>query len=331
MIPLHAVYFDWPEPDINLCGCDRIGCPSMGKHPCFGWKDLSAPHDYGQLEHWLFTTAAPFHFPNWAVVLGACTPELCGLDEDPRNGGDRTLAEMLRRHGPLPRTWRDRSSGGGGHNYFRRPSWLPNTSCVALGAGLEFLQNRHIVVIDPSTHKSGVQYQWLDAPWDTPLADLPEWLAEEVSAKCGAKRSGKGGAKAHTAGVAPPAVYFPPTDIDRARVVERARKYVGRMPPSVQGSGGSKALMAVCGKLASGFGLSPDEAWPILCEYNLLAEPPWSEDEIRRKLADAERGGDPQGRARGYMLEEQRLSGRRRLDMTGIPDVSLKDILDWPV
>jgi hypothetical protein len=172
------------------------------------------------------------------------------------------------------------------------------------------------VYIDPTTHKSGVQYQWIDAPWDTQLADLPTWVADAVKAKAGTKGR-RGGAAS--------SVYYPPMDIDRSKVMERARAYINRMPDSIQGQRGSAALMAVCGKLVQGFGLLQSEVWPIVCEYNQRAQPAWTDREMQHKLNDAERSPDPGGRPRGYMLVE----GNRRddchltlaqvIDLVGMP------------
>jgi putative DNA primase/helicase len=323
VIPVRPVYHDWPEPGEVRCECGRDDCAAVGKHPRVSWKDITSPPDYGQLAWWYYSThPAPF-MANWAILLGACDPALCALDFDPRNNGDKTMAELLACHGPLPRTWSDRSSRGGGHFYFRRPDGLPDKSCIALGEGVELLQGRHIVVIDPSTHKSGVRYRWLDAPWDAPLAELPPWLADAARTKAGPKASAGHGAAA-------PAVYYPPADLSSTDIIGRARKYIDLMPPSVQGQRGSDALMAVCGKLAQGFGLDYHEAWPLVCEYNQRARPPWSDRELRHKLEDALARPAPNGKPRGYLLEQEGPRRRRGwVDTRGLPDMSLDEIKRW--
>lgn len=74
--------------------------------------------------------------------------------------------------------------------------------------------------------------------------------------------------------------------------VERARAYVTRMPGAVSGAGGHDQTFAAACKLVE-FGLSPDEAWPLLLEFNQRCQPQWSERELRHKLEDAFRRANP--------------------------------------
>ena len=78
-------------------------------------------------------------------------------------------------------------------------------------------------------------------------------------------------------------------------LIERARKYVLKMPPAVSGGGGHNATFHVACILVQGFGLSPEQAWPLMQEFNALCAPPWSEKDLRYKL----RGADKQNSARG--------------------------------
>jgi hypothetical protein len=79
-------------------------------------------------------------------------------------------------------------------------------------------------------------------------------------------------------------------------IAGRARAYVATMPPAVSGKGGHNALFAVACELVLGFGLTKEEAWPILQEYNARCEPPWTEAELRHKLDDADAKPGPRGR-----------------------------------
>jgi len=74
--------------------------------------------------------------------------------------------------------------------------------------------------------------------------------------------------------------------------VDRARAYVEKMPGAISGADGSGATFAVACKLVE-FGLSPDDAWALLLEYNLRCVPAWSESELRHKLDDAFRCANP--------------------------------------
>jgi len=72
------------------------------------------------------------------------------------------------------------------------------------------------------------------------------------------------------------------------------------MPPAVSGQGGHNQAFAVACVLVQGFGLSPQEALPILHEYNQRCQPPWSDNELLHKLEGAEQA-QPPAQGRGYM------------------------------
>jgi hypothetical protein len=64
------------------------------------------------------------------------------------------------------------------------------------------------------------------------------------------------------------------------------------MRGAISGKDGSGATFAVACALVK-FGLSPDDAWPLLVEYNQRCAPAWSERELRHKLEDAFRRANP--------------------------------------
>ena len=124
--------------------------------------------------------------------------------------------------------------------------------------------------------RSGAYYSaHLDgAPW--PVGRAAEVEARRAAAEAVGRQPG-GRHRAERRGVA------------GASVLERARRYVERMPPAIAGAGGHSATFAVARKLVADFGLTDAEAWPILVEYNTRCQPTWSERELRHKLADAAR------------------------------------------
>lgn len=83
--------------------------------------------------------------------------------------------------------------------------------------------------------------------------------------------------------------------------MERAYAYVSKMPPSVQGSGGSDAAFNVALTLVKGFSLSEEEALPIMADWNQGCSPPWSESELRHKLRSAANSSQ---RPQGYLLKD---------------------------
>ncbi len=77
---------------------------------------------------------------------------------------------------------------------------------------------------------------------------------------------------------------------------ERARAFLQRVGPAVSGQRGDLLTFRVCCRLVRGLDLSDDEAVRVLSEWNARCEPPWSERELRQKIANARRyGREPQG------------------------------------
>lgn len=91
----------------------------------------------------------------------------------------------------------------------------------------------------------------------------------------------------------------PPTHVDRRlrhRVakgdrIERARRYLAAVPPAVAGQHGDVHTFRVCCRLVRGFALSDADALCVLTEWNASCEPPWTDPELRDKLARARRYG----------------------------------------
>jgi len=98
----------------------------------------------------------------------------------------------------------------------------------------------------------------------------------------------------------------PPRTYTRGRLspVERARRYLRKVPPAVSGQRGHDQAYHVACILVQGFALSEDEALEAIQGWNAECDPPWTEAELRHKLADAEDA--PCERPRGYLLEQDR-------------------------
>ena len=69
--------------------------------------------------------------------------------------------------------------------------------------------------------------------------------------------------------------------------IERAKSYASKLPPAIQGQGGDARTWAVCLGVARGFALGEDEAYEVLEGWNQNCEPPWEEQDLRRKIKDA--------------------------------------------
>jgi hypothetical protein len=70
-------------------------------------------------------------------------------------------------------------------------------------------------------------------------------------------------------------------------VAERARRYLERVEPAIAGQHGDLHTFRICCRVVRGFALSDDEALTVLTDWNLRCQPPWSEHELRNKIARA--------------------------------------------
>jgi hypothetical protein len=70
-------------------------------------------------------------------------------------------------------------------------------------------------------------------------------------------------------------------------IIERARRCVATRPPAIENQGGHSTTFGVACVLVWGFGLSPEEAMPLMMEYNQRCEPPWNERDLWHKLRSA--------------------------------------------
>ncbi|MDB5346820.1 MAG: hypothetical protein JWP89_5197 [Schlesneria sp.] len=71
------------------------------------------------------------------------------------------------------------------------------------------------------------------------------------------------------------------------QLANRARAYLAKVSPSISGQGGHDAALTAACHLIRGFGLSIDEARPLMREFNQRCLPPWGDHEIEHKLESA--------------------------------------------
>jgi hypothetical protein len=118
---------------------------------------------------------------NVGIVTGALSG-LVVLDVDPRHGGDQSLAEWQREHGPLPQTIEAITGGGGRHLYFSHPGGVIHNR-AGLAAGIDLRGDGGCVVAPPSIHASGHTYRWRSGhgAGQIPLAAMPGWLLQRVT------------------------------------------------------------------------------------------------------------------------------------------------------
>jgi hypothetical protein len=125
-------------------------------------------------------------------------------------------------------------------------------------------------VVPWSKNTGGMAYRWAGPV--LPAADLPlikiSWLRER-------KR---------------PQSLSEPVDpgADIGLLIRRARSYLATIEGAVSGQGGHNQTFRSACILCVRFGLSFEQAWPLLKEWSETScEPPWSDKELEHKLRDA--------------------------------------------
>jgi hypothetical protein len=176
----------------------------------------------------------------------------------------------------------------GVHRYYRHPGdgEIRNAVKIRVNGGrlaLDVKSDGGYVVAPGSIHESGHKYhapiRWPDSLDDLPVFDRAWLPAEEQSPRLDAPV------------VVPAAVLN-----DRDRLIHRARAYVARVDPAIQGNGGDVHTFKVCCRLVRGFSLSVTEALEVLIPWNDQCVPPWSQRELIEKLHAADKyGREPVG------------------------------------
>ena len=165
-------------PVIPICPPDHKGMSSGHLAKCSNPGKTPLVSDWPKYGHLL---PSPTDIRHWAqrwpdANFGGPTGPLFGiaLDIDPRHGGDQ---ELESRGWKVPETPTSLPGGDGVHNIFLHPGYsVPNK--VAIAPGIDFRGDGGQIVLPPSLHVSGNQYQWEPSLLigQVPLAPAPEWL-----------------------------------------------------------------------------------------------------------------------------------------------------------
>ncbi len=136
-----------------------------------------------------------------------------------------------------------------------------------------------------------------------------------------------------------PVIPVPHFSTNGVSLQERAARYLAKIPPAVSGQHGHDRTFHAACVVVLGFGLSPDDAWPVIAEWNQSCEPPWNEADLRRKLDEANKQSGERGwLANGgeYTGSDANLSALLASQESGMPDaqpwaeISSFDVLDLP-
>jgi putative DNA primase/helicase len=162
-----------PETIMQLAasGAQLFPLAARSKAPAVRWQD-QASSDAAKLQQ----LAAQFPACNWGMVTGARSG-IWVLDLDGLEGAE-WFARMLAEHDwPDTRTTRTKD---GTHLYYAcvsERSAAIRCSAGKIAPGVDVRGEGGYVVVPPSTHPEGPQYQWITAP-NHPIAEAPSWLEQ---------------------------------------------------------------------------------------------------------------------------------------------------------
>jgi len=71
------------------------------------------------------------------------------------------------------------------------------------------------------------------------------------------------------------------------KTINRARRYIEKMPAAIDGQGGHNATFRVACVLTHKFHLGHDDALALMVEYSERCDPPWTTEELEHKVTDA--------------------------------------------
>lgn len=182
VFPLH-----WLKQD-GSCSC-RLGamCQAKGKHPRITkWGDEATTDEKKITEWWSKTPLS-----NIGIPMGEKSG-LVALDVDTRHNGDKSLAELEKEYGQLPKTITATTGSGGKHYVFKYTEELALKNVVGFRDGLDIRTQGGLIVACPSMHQSGNRYAWDEgrSPFECAAADMPTWLVDEIR-KVGTKITAK--------------------------------------------------------------------------------------------------------------------------------------------
>jgi hypothetical protein len=246
----------------NTCTCSKgAACGrSAGKHPLESeWqtKPLSGMDLIETLRR------RPELNLGWRMGVQPNGKRIIAIDDD---GG---LVDLERKLRALPKTLTQRTPSGGRHRFFLVQQGVRIRNRVKIdGVAVDVRADGGQVAFAPSRGPAG-EYVLHVAP----IAELPAaWLdvltepetpsMPDHSERCAAAES--------------------------RPIVERARRYIAKMPPAREVHDGSRGAWRVALTLVRRFGLDRSDADRLLREYLTTCDgPPWTDREIAHKLDDA--------------------------------------------
>lgn len=203
-----------------------------------------------------------------------CGGGLIGIDIDVKNGkpGEASF-EALNVPAASLDTFIVRTPSGGRHVYFSGPD-LSNFAGTSLGPGVDVRGVGGFLVGPGSVLKNGSGSGTYRVERDSPVHEVPAFLVDLCRA---GRRSDVGDLQ-------------PAVDLDDAAAVQRARDWLREAPPAVERQGGDHTTFITAARVKD-FGVSLEVACELMLDWNERCIPPWTEEGLWEKIANAYRYG----------------------------------------
>ncbi|MEZ5077145.1 MAG: bifunctional DNA primase/polymerase [Solirubrobacterales bacterium] len=270
-IPVFPLYGIGPS---GRCRCGQPTCPTTpGKHPAVKWG-TQATTDPKRLTLFLR--------PQSRDGIGAVAGNgFLVLDFDPKHGGLDALAEIQDQHEAFPLTTKiltgDYPDGRGIHLWFRASRDLVTRSRPLEGyEGVDVRAHRGVAILPPTRHKSGVNYE-VEVPFSE-MTDAPAWVLDLVGQDEQQEREKAEGRK--LSGI--------PISAKRRRMLRKGGIEEGQQRAFLCGS--ARALIET-GK--HDYDSATEALMNALAHSDTDPSWEWTEDEVRRIVADIDRSPRP--------------------------------------
>ncbi len=273
----------------------------IDKRPLIEWKLFQSEKASGeQINEWFSKTEV-----NIGVVTGKIS-NLIVVDIDPRHGGTEEDFKEVQ-------TIKSATGGGGWHYYFQYVEGVQNSANIK--PGIDIRGEGGYVVVPPSSHSSGKDYEWIIAPDTTDkLIPLPEFIKEWIGNQKG---------KSATNG----------------------KSRVNNLLNGVEEGNRNDSATSVVGKLLKRFKEDEweSEAWALFHAWNKQNNPPLPDDELRtifESIAKAEtsskeddEGGDRRTVADKLVDLVLESGSQLYIDQTNEPHITFpeKTIVGFPI
>ncbi len=159
------------DKKLLACTCGINPCTSPGKHPAISKGRNASSKSEAVLQNlW-----ASRDYLNVAIATG----EESGIFVIDIDGliGEESFSTLEKEYSKLPKTLTS-ITGRGRHLLFKYPNKKVFNRTSALGPNLDIRGSGGYIISPPSTHISGIQYEWEDE--NSPISEAPQWLLDLV-------------------------------------------------------------------------------------------------------------------------------------------------------